>query len=52
MRLRTGHIPEVLFKMPFLQILRLNSDAPPEEFERLKKALPNTEVSNHKKQRD
>jgi hypothetical protein len=52
MRLRTGHIPEVLFKMPFLQILRLNSDAPQEEFERLKKALPNTEVSNHKKQRD
>ncbi|BAZ31582.1 Miro domain-containing protein [Cylindrospermum sp. NIES-4074] len=50
--LGTGHIPEVLFKMPFLQTLRFDSDAPQEEIERLKKALPNTEVSNHKKQRD
>ncbi|BAZ27731.1 Miro domain-containing protein [Cylindrospermum sp. NIES-4074] len=45
MDLRTGHIPEVLFKMPFLQILRLDSDAPQKEIERLKKALPNTKVS-------
>jgi Leucine-rich repeat (LRR) protein len=39
--LGTGHIPEVLFKMPFLQTLLFDSEAPQKEIERLKKALPN-----------
>ena len=48
--LGTGHIPEVLFEMPFLQTLRFDSDAPQGEIEGLKKALPNREVRKFRKE--
>jgi hypothetical protein len=43
--LKTGSIPKVLFKMTFLQNLFLECDAPEEEIEQLKQALPNTKIN-------
>lgn len=43
--LRKGNIPKVLFKMPFLQRLALECETDRKEIERLKLALPHTEVN-------